>query len=202
MSHHTSEPVRPALTSSRVRPLVPGAGPGSRAVHRPVVEPLEDRCLLALLGLTQLDQKPDIASGWRTSMSYTQIGNNDNPFVYSATPLSIKMPDGSADNITNQTNKTAAKTTLTLYLDNFGDFVSAGTSPDFSINGHVVIAGTTYDGTPAAGPGPGVRLLEHDHDGRRRVRRPADDHRRAADAVGRPLSRGRLAGGCCSTSPG
>ena len=80
-------------------------------------------------------------------MSYTQIGNNDNPFVYSATPLSIKMPNGSADTITNQTNKTAAKTTLSLYLDNFGDFVSAGTSPDFSINGHVVIAGTTYDGT-------------------------------------------------------
>ncbi len=57
------------------------------------------------------------------------------------------MPDGSVDTITNQTNKTAAKTTLSLDLDNFGDFVSGGTSPDFSINGHVVIGGTTYDGT-------------------------------------------------------
>ena len=103
--------------------------------------------MLSLLGLSQLATKPDIASGSRTNISYTQVGNNDNPFQYSATPLSLKMPDGSVDNITNQTNKTAAKTTLSLYLDNFGDFVSAGTSPDFSINGHVVIAGTTYDGT-------------------------------------------------------
>ena len=114
---------------------------------RPLVERLEERQLLALLGLSQLAQKPDIASGGRTSMSYTQLGNNDNPFVYTSIPMSIKMPDGSADTITNQTNHTAAKTTLSLDLDNFGDFVSGGTSPDFSINGHVVIAGTTYDGT-------------------------------------------------------
>ena len=146
MSHHTSG--RFVLRSRRHGPAPSSTRrPRLRAVHRPVVETLEDRCLLSLLGLNQLDQKPDIASGARTSMSYTQIGNNDNPFVYSATPLSIKMPDGSTDNITNQTNKTAARTTLTLYLDNTGNFVSAGTNPDFSINGHVVIAGTTYDGT-------------------------------------------------------
>ena len=114
---------------------------------QPLVERLEERELLSLLGLNQLDQKPDIASGGRTSMSYIQLGNNDNPFVYSSIPEDIKMPDGSIDNITNQTNHTAAKTTLSLDLDNFGDFVSGGTSPDFSINGHVVIGGTTYDGT-------------------------------------------------------
>ena len=79
-------------------------------------------------------------------MSYTPVGNNDNPFQYSAIPLSLKMPDGSVDNITNQTNKTAAKTTLSIDLDNFGYFVSGGTSPDFSINGHVVVNGATYDG--------------------------------------------------------
>ena len=115
--------------------------------RRPVVERLEERCMLALLGLSQLDQKPDIASGARTNISYTQIGNNDNPFQYSATPLSLKMPDGSVDSITNQTNKTAAKTTLSIDLDNFGYFVSGGPSPDFSINGHVVVNGTTYDGS-------------------------------------------------------
>ncbi len=115
--------------------------------RRPVVERLEERCMLALLGLSQLAQKPDIASGARTNISYTQIGNNDNPFLYSATPLSLKMPDGSVDSITNQTNKTPAKTTLSIDLDNFGYFVSGGSSPDFSINGHVVVNGTTYDGS-------------------------------------------------------
>ena len=80
-------------------------------------------------------------------MSYTQLGNNDNPFVYASVPEDIKLPNGSIVNITTQTNHTAAKTSLSLYLDNFGDFVSGGTSPDFTINGHVVIGGTTYDGT-------------------------------------------------------
>ena len=199
MSHHTSG--RFAL-----RPRRHGSAPSSprraRArLHRPVVEPLEDRCLLALLGLSQLAQKPDIASGSRTTMSYTQVGNNDNPFVYSATPLSLKLPNGTADTITNQANKTAAKTTLTLYLDNYGDFVSAGTSPDFSINGHVVVAGTTYDGTLLQAQAQEFGYSNSITTRRRRVRRPADDHRRAADAVGRPLSRGRLAGPARSTSP-
>ena len=120
---------------------------GRRATHRPLLEPLEERCLLALLGLSQLATKPDIASGSRTTISYTQIGNNDNPFQYSAIPLSLKMPDGSVNSITNQANKTAAKTTLSLDLDNYGYLVSGGTSPDFSINGHVVVGRTTYDGS-------------------------------------------------------
>jgi len=55
------------------------------------------------------------------------------------------MPDGSVDHITAQANKTPAKTTLSLLLDNDGCFASAGTSPDFSITGHVVINGTPYD---------------------------------------------------------
>jgi RHS repeat-associated protein len=118
-----------------------------KATQRPLVERLEERCLLSLLGLSQLATKPDIASGSRTSISYTQIGNNDNPFQYSAIPLALKMPNGSVDNITNQANKTAAKTTLSIDLDNYGYFVSGGTSPDFSINGHVVVNGTTYDGS-------------------------------------------------------
>ena len=141
-------PVRFAVRSHlhKIVPTSPRRD-GKRATHRPLLEPLEERCLLALLGLSQLATKPDIASGSRTSISYTQIGNNDNPFQYSAIPLSLKMPDGSVNSITNQANKTAAKTTLSLYLDNYGYFVSGGTSPDFSINGHVVVGGTTYDGT-------------------------------------------------------
>ncbi len=103
--------------------------------------------MLSLLGISQLATKPDIASGARTNISYTQVGNNDNPFQYSSTPLSLKMPDGSVDRITNQTNKTAAKTTLSIDLDNYGYLVSGGPSPDFSINGHVVVNGTTYDGS-------------------------------------------------------
>ena len=103
--------------------------------------------MLSLLGLSQLATKPDIASGSRSNLSYTQIGNNSNPFTYSAIPLSLKMPDGSMDTISNQTNKTAAKTTLSLNLDNFGYFASAGASPDFAINGHVTVNGTTYDGS-------------------------------------------------------
>src|SRR6185312_2827571 len=74
-----------------------------RATHRPLLEPLEERVMLSLLGLSQLDMKPDIASGSRTTLSYTQLGNNNNPFLYTAIPLSLKMPDGSTDYITNQT---------------------------------------------------------------------------------------------------
>jgi RHS repeat-associated protein len=114
---------------------------------RAFVERLEERCMLSLLGLSQLATKPDIASGSRSNLSYTQIGNNANPFQYSAIPLSLKMPDGSTDLISNQTNKTAAKTTLSLQLDNFGYFASGGTSPDFAINGHVTVSGKTYDGS-------------------------------------------------------
>src|SRR5262249_18451455 len=36
---------------------------------------------------------------------------------------------------------------LSLNLDNFGYFASAGASPDFAINGHVTVNGTTYDGS-------------------------------------------------------
>ncbi len=88
------------------------------------------------------------------------------------------------DKITNQTNKTAAKTTLSIDLDNFGYFVSGGPSPDFSINGHVVVNGKTYRGG-SHGPRPKNSASgTHDYEGRCRVRRPADDHRRAPDAIG------------------
>jgi hypothetical protein len=142
------KPARLATRSVRKSsvPFEPGRR-GRARTTRVFVERLEERCMLSLLGLSQLATKPDIASGSRSNLSYTQIGNNANPFQYSATPLSLKMPDGSTDAITNQTSKTAAKTTLSLELDNFGYFASGGTSPDFAINGHVTVTGTTYDGS-------------------------------------------------------
>jgi YD repeat-containing protein len=132
--------LHPALTASR-------RSRRARATHRPIVEALEERQLLSLLGLAQLDMKSDTASGGFSNLSYKQLGNNANPFQYSATPTALKMPDGSVDRITNQTNKTPARTTLNLNLNNNGYFASAGTSPDFSINGHVVVGSTTDDGT-------------------------------------------------------
>src|SRR5579883_496176 len=117
-----------------------------RATHRPILEPLEERQLLSLLGLSQLDMKPDIAS-LLNSISYTQLGNDANPFQYTARPSSIKLPNGSSVTITNPSNGTSAKTSLSLLLKNNGYFASAGTGPDFSINGHVVVNNKTYDGT-------------------------------------------------------
>jgi RHS repeat-associated protein len=119
----------------------------ARSSPRPQIEALEERQLLALLGLSQLAQKPDIASGSRTSLSYVQVGNNANPFQYSATALSLKMPDGSTDFINKQSNNTPAMTTLSIALDNFGHFAAGGGNPSYAVNGHVVVGATPYDGT-------------------------------------------------------
>jgi len=145
MSFHNRARLAVRLHLQRIVP--PPRRVRTGAKHDPRVERLEERCMLSLLGLSQLATKPDIASGSRTNISYTQVGNNDNPFQYSAIPLSLKMPDGSVDAITNQANKVAAKTTLSIDLDNFGYFVSGVPGPDFAINGHVVVKGTTYDGS-------------------------------------------------------
>ena len=67
-------------------PTEPGRRKRART-SRVFVERLEERCMLSLLGLSQLATKPDIASGSRSNLSYTQIGNNANPFQYSAIPL-------------------------------------------------------------------------------------------------------------------
>ena len=118
-----------------------------QATRRPIVEWLEEHACSPCSGSRSWPPSRTSPRVPRTSISYTQVGNNDNPFQYSAIPLSLKMPDGSVDAITNQKNKTAAKTTLNIDLDNYGYFVSAGTSPDFSINGHVVVGANTYDGS-------------------------------------------------------
>src|SRR5262249_40124269 len=122
--------------------------PRSRAVtkYRLGVEPLEERCLLALLGLAPQAAKPDIASGVRTNLSYTQVGNHANPFHYDAIPVTLTLPGGTTARITNPANGTAAKTVLNLALDNAGGFAAGVSGPDLAINGKVALGGTVYNG--------------------------------------------------------
>lgn len=138
---------RPSATVPPRAPAPPRRRKRARAPWRPDVQALEGRSLLALLGLAQLGTKPDIASGASTHLSYTQQGNNANPFHYDAVPLTLQMPDGTNDRITNQANKAAAGTRLDVRLDNSGRYASGVTGPDFSVNGHVTIGANTYDGT-------------------------------------------------------
>lgn len=111
------------------------------------VEPLEDRVLLSLLGLAQEGAKPDITSGVNNTLSYTQQGNNANPFSYSSVPLYITLPDGSIDNITNLNSGGNASTNLSAILSNQGYLEPGAAGNSFNIMGHVTIGSNTYDGT-------------------------------------------------------
>ena len=101
--------------------------------------------MLALLGLAQQGTKPDIASGVMNSLSYTQVGNNQNPFRYSAIPFALTMPAGTIANITNPTGGSAS-TKLSVTLNNAGQIV-AGNSNTYSVAGKVTVGATTYNGT-------------------------------------------------------
>jgi RHS repeat-associated protein len=118
----------------------------SRRGRQPIFDPLEDRRLMALLGLSNELTKPDVTSGVSSNVSYTQVGNNDNPFNYSAVPLLITLPNGSTARIKNPTNPPAAATQLSLFLDNTGALVN-GANGTFAITGKTVINGQTFDGT-------------------------------------------------------
>jgi hypothetical protein len=52
----------------------------ARTRRTALLEPLEERCLLALLGIATLGTKPDISSGVINDLSFTLVGNNANPF--------------------------------------------------------------------------------------------------------------------------
>ena len=134
----------PSTRSARVR------RPGRRASkagreRRLSLEPLEGRHLLALLGLAQQGTKPDVASGVMNTLSYTQVGNNQNPFRYSAIPFALTMPAGTVSNITNPTGGSAS-TKLSLTLNNAGQLV-AGAGNSYAVTGKVTVGGTTYNGT-------------------------------------------------------
>jgi RHS repeat-associated protein len=143
---------------ARGRRSPPGARAGARA--RVGIEPLEPRCLLALLGLAQQASRPDIASNVRTSLSYTQVGNDANPFHYDATPLSLTLPDGTLGRITNQADKTPARTRLDLVLDNTGSFAAGVPGPDFAVNGRVTVGAQVYDGTLLSAEALGVGFAD------------------------------------------
>jgi RHS repeat-associated protein len=110
------------------------------------LEPLEDRVLLSLLGLAQQGAKPDITSGIINDLSYTQQGNNANPFHYDSVPLWITLPDGSVDYINNPSDGSNATTNLDLLLSNQG-YLEPGNGNSFSVTGNVTIGNQTYDGT-------------------------------------------------------
>jgi hypothetical protein len=110
------------------------------------LEPLEDRTLLSLLGLAQLGANPDITSGVLNNLSYTQQGNNANPFHYDSVPLWITLPDGSVDYISDPSGGGNAATNLNLLLSNTG-YLMPGNGNSFSVTGQVTIGANTYDGT-------------------------------------------------------
>ncbi len=110
------------------------------------LEPLEDRVVPSLLGLAQLGAKPDITSGVLNNLSYTQVGNNANPFHYDSVPLYITLADGTVDSISKLAGGGNASTNLNLQLSNNG-FLEPGPANSFSVTGHVTIGGKTYDGT-------------------------------------------------------
>jgi hypothetical protein len=119
----------------------------TKAGRRLYVEPLEDRVLPSLLGLAPQGVAPDIASDVRTNLSYTQVGNNANPFHYDATPLEMTLGDGSMFAISNPSSGGAAKTNLDLFLDNSGKFTGAVPGDVLTVTGKVTINSNTFDGT-------------------------------------------------------
>jgi RHS repeat-associated protein len=96
------------------------------------------------MGLAQASLPPDITSGGLTHLSYTQVGNNANPFHYDAIPLALTLGDGRLFTLANPTGGTRS-TRLDVNLDNTGSF--AGGSSSFSVTGKTAIDGTPFDGT-------------------------------------------------------
>jgi RHS repeat-associated protein len=113
---------------------------------RPFLEILEDRITPSLLGLAQQSARPDITSGVINALSYTQVGNNANPFHYDSIPLWITLPDGSVDSISDPAGGGSAKTNLDLRLSNDG-YLTPGSGNALSVSGHVTLGSQTYDGT-------------------------------------------------------
>jgi YD repeat-containing protein len=128
-----------------------------RPRFRPAVEMLEDRAVPALLGLAPETVAPDIASGARSTLSYTHLGTNSNPFHYDATPLTLVLGDGSRVTVANPTGG-VRRTRLDLRLDNAGGFASGVAGADYSVTGKVVVDGKTYAGTLLTGE---VRAFGH-----------------------------------------
>jgi RHS repeat-associated protein len=116
--------------------------------YRLLVEALERRLVPSLLGLAPEGVRPDITSGILNNLSYTQVGNNANPFHYDSIPLWITMPDGSVDYISDPSNGSMATTSLDVTLDNTGALAAGNANNNpFRVTGQVTIGANTYDGT-------------------------------------------------------
>jgi RHS repeat-associated protein len=114
------------------------------------LEQLEVRLVPSLIGLAAVTVAPDIAGGVLDHMSYTQLGNNANPFHYDDIPLTVTLGDGTVAAITNPTGGTA-KESVDFLLDNSGRFISGVNGDDLTVKGKVTINGNTYDGTLLTG---------------------------------------------------
>ncbi|HZU38000.1 MAG TPA: hypothetical protein VFA18_18915, partial [Gemmataceae bacterium] len=111
------------------------------------VRALEGRVVPSLIGLAPESVAPDIASEALTDLSYTQVGNNNNPFHYDSIPLLLTLGDGSSYAISKPAGGGSAQTVLNVALDNTGHFSTADAGPDLVITGHVAVGNTTFDGT-------------------------------------------------------
>ncbi len=101
----------------------------------------------AVLGIAQNTVAPDIASGAITSISYTQAGNNANPFQYSAAALQLTLGDGSTFPINNPSAGGSATTSLKVSLNNDGTFSQFQPGDNLTVTGNVNINGNMFDGT-------------------------------------------------------
>jgi RHS repeat-associated protein len=112
----------------------------------PLLEPLEGRRLLALLGLAQEGTNPDVAS-LSTELSFTPTGPGTNRFHYGGIPEVLALPDGSYGLVAPASGGPDS-TTLDAMLDDGGNLVPDGPGANaFRIDGQVTAGGHTYDGT-------------------------------------------------------
>ena len=160
-----SSGVSPATTPPTASPAPPIAGQGSPASGSTTIGAdgsglpptggggVTSLCMgcsgggAGLLNIAQDSVAPDIASGAVTSMSYTQVGNNANPFKYSAVALQITLGDGSTYPINDPSSGGTSTTSLKVSLDNTGHYSQFMAGDGLSVTGSTTFDGTTFDGT-------------------------------------------------------
>lgn len=141
----TTATAQPALAAAPVN--LSSAAATTTSKGQPAATPAAQPADPGLLGLAQASLPPDIASGALTHLSYTELGNNANPFHYDAIPLALTLPNGQRVSVANPTGGTR-QTTLDLTLDNTGALAGSGS---FSVTGKVTVNGTTFDGILLSG---------------------------------------------------
>src|SRR5580658_6330137 len=120
--------------------------PRNTRPRKPRLEQLEDRVAPALLGLASELVTPDITSGAITTISYTQLGNNANPFNYSAVALALTQGNGAVSLIGKPTTGSAT-VALSMFLDNNGAFSSGVPTGNLTVTGKVTANAQVFNGT-------------------------------------------------------